>query len=76
MYQQELTGLFITFGKQDPIHNSWKYCKCELNVKAAQSCLTLCDPTNYSVHGILQARTLEWAAVPFPRGSYQPKDWT
>ena len=29
-----------------------------------------------SVHGILQARILEWVAVPFSRGSYQPRDWT
>ena len=40
----------------------------------AQSCLTLCDPTDYSppgssVHGILQARILEWVAIPSSRGS-------
>ena len=29
-----------------------------------------------SVHGILQARTLEWVTVPFSRGSSQPRDWT
>ena len=33
---------------------------------------TLCDPMNYTVHGILQARILEWVAVPFSRGSFQP----
>ena len=32
--------------------------------------------TQSSVHGILQARTLEWVAFPFPRGSSQPRDWT
>ena len=32
-----------------------------------QSCLTLCDPLDYTVHGILQARILEWVAVPFSR---------
>ena len=31
-----------------------------MKVKAAQSCLILCDPTDYTVHGILQARILEW----------------
>ena len=41
----------------------------------------LCDPVNLSlpgssVHGILQARTLEWVAIPFSRGSSQPKDQT
>ena len=35
----------------------------------AQSCLTLCDPMDYIVHGILQARILEWVAFPFSRGS-------
>ena len=34
-------------------------------VKVAQSCLTLCDPMDYTVHGILQARILEWVAFPF-----------
>ena len=42
----------------------------------AQSCLTLCDPMDCSppgssVHGILQARILEWAAISFSRGSSQ-----
>ena len=41
-------------------------------VKVAQSCPTLCDPMDYAVHGILQARILEWAAVPFSRGSSHP----
>ena len=48
----------------------------KLKVKVAQSCLTLCDPMNYTVHGILQARILEWVAVPFSRGSSQPRDQT
>ena len=42
--------------------------------KVAQSCLTLCDPMDYTVHGVLQARILEWVAVPFSRGSSQPRD--
>ena len=47
-----------------------------------QSCLTLCNPLDYnppgsSVHGILQARILEWVAVPFSRGSrIELADWT
>ena len=45
-------------------------------VKAAQSCLTLCDPTDYTVHGILQARILEWVAFPFSTGSSQHRDRT
>ena len=40
-----------------------------LEVEVAQLCTTLCDPTDSTVHGILQARILEWAALPFSRGS-------
>ena len=47
-----------------------------MKVKAAQSCPTLCDPMDYTVHGILQARILEWVSVPFSRGSSQPRDQT
>ena len=42
----------------------------------AQLCLTLCDPIDYTVHGILQARMLEWVAFPFSRGSSQSRDQT
>ena len=42
-----------------------------MKVKVAQSCPTLCDPKDYTVHGILQAGILEWAALPFSRGSSQ-----
>ena len=48
----------------------------EVKVKVTQSCLTLCDPMDYTVHGILQARILEWVAFPFSRGSSQPRDQT
>ena len=37
---------------------------------------TLCDPMDYTVHGLLQARTLEWVAFPFSRRSSQPRHWT
>ena len=48
---------------------------------AIQSCLTLCDPMDCSppgssVHGILQARILEWIAIPLSRETYQPTDQT
>ena len=39
-------------------------------------CPTLCDPMDYTVHGILQVRILEWVASPFSRGSSQSRDWT
>ena len=42
----------------------------------AQSCLTLMDPMDYTVHGILQARILEWVAFPFSRGTSQPRNQT
>ena len=35
-------------------------------LKVTQSCPTLCDPMDHTVHGILQARILEWVAVPSP----------
>ena len=41
---------------------------CE--VKVAQSCLTLCDLIDYTVHGILQARILESVAFTFSRGIF------
>jgi len=43
-------------------------------VKVAQSCLTLCNLMDHTVHGILQARILEWLSVPFSRRSFQPRD--
>ena len=53
----------------------------DVHAKSLQSCLTLCDlmdcsPPGFSVHGILQARILEWAAMPSSRGSFWPSDWT
>ena len=55
---------------------------CHLPLKGkilVVSCPTLCDPMDYSppgssVLGILQARILEWVAIPFCRGSSQPRD--
>ena len=50
-------------------------------VRLLQSCPTLCDPMDCSppgssVHEILQARILEWVAMPSSTGSSWPKDWT
>ena len=52
-----------------------------LCVCVTQLCPTLCNPVDcslpgFSVHGILQARTLEWVAVYFSRGFSKPRDWT
>ena len=43
-------------------------------VKVTQSSLTLCNPMDYIVHGILEARIPEWVAFLFSRGSSQPRD--
>ena len=48
----------------------------KVKVKCTQLCVTLCDPMDYTVHGILQARILEWVAFPFSRRSSKPKDRT
>ena len=53
----------------------------KVKVLIVHSYLTLCDPIDFSplgssVHGILQARILEWVAIPFSRGSSQPRDRT
>ena len=45
-------------------------------VKVSQSCPTLCDPMDYTVHEILQARILEWAAFPFSKESSPLRDQT
>ena len=59
----------LSFQEQEPV------------LSVAQSCWTLfdlmgCSPPGFSVHGILQARILEWVAVPSSRGSLQPRDQT
>ena len=52
-----------------------------VHAHSLQSCLTLCDPTDcsslgFSIHGISQARILEWIAIPFSRGSFWPRGQT
>ena len=52
-----------------------------VHTKSFQSCWILCDPMDYSlpgssVIGILQARILEWVAIPSSRGSSWPREWT
>ena len=61
-----------------PVHPN----HCAVLGLVTQSCPTLCYPTyvcslpGSSVQGILQARILEWVAIPFSRGSFQPRDGT
>ena len=61
------------------LENATKRCVC-VHMRA-QSCPTVCDPMDYSppgssVHGVLQARILEWVAISFSGGSSQPRDPT
>ena len=53
----------------------------KVKVLVTQSCLTLCNAMDYNppgspVHGILQARILEWVVIPFSRESARPRDRT
>ena len=65
----------------DPTHHTGHphvlLCPCCMHAKSLHSCLTLCDsidcsPPGSSVHGVLQARILEWVALPSSRDS----SWT
>ena len=67
---REFSSFFIHFIVTEP--QQWP-------VKWSESCSVLSDslwPLGYTVHGILQARTLGWVAFPFSRGSSQPRDRT
>ena len=64
-----------------PVKISWAGSDLPTGPVRAQSCLTLCDPTDYSppgspVHGIFQAKILEWFVMANARGSSGPRDWT
>ena len=59
------------------LNNKEEINRIKVKVLVTQSCPTLCDPMDYSpqgssVHGILQARKLEWVAVTFSSGSSPP----
>ena len=87
-YQQRGKGFLIWeqssngvagYQRRNLSHHSRKVRESESEV--TQSCPTLCDPMDYSlpgslVHGIFQARVLEWVAISFSRGSSQPRNWT
>ena len=57
-------------------YSLWSIVWIVYSVKVAQSYSTLCDPMDYTVHGILPARILEWVAFPFSSGSSQSRDRT
>ena len=60
--------------------NNWLFgssvCVLIRDVVSNSLCPTDCSLPGSSVHAILQARILEWVAIPFSRGSSQPGDWT
>ena len=60
--------ILVSFTKEGK-YNSFIYV-C-VKVKVTQSCPTLCNPMDYIVHGIIQARKLEWVAFPFSRDQTQ-----
>ena len=60
----------LAFGLSPPSN------ECQVKVKVAQLCPSLCDPMDYTDHGILQARILEWVDFPFSRGFSQPRHQT
>ena len=56
---------------------SRRFCiNMQIYMKDTWSCLTLCNPIDCTVNGILQARILEWVAFLFSRGSSQPRAQT
>ena len=56
--------------------SAFVYICSKVKGKVAQLSPTLCDPMNYTAHGILQARILGWVAFLFSRGSSQARDQT
>ena len=79
-----LEWVAISYSRESSQTSGWIYTRTyihtplyvSMKVKVAQSCPTLFNPMDYTVHGILQARILEWVAFSFSRGSSQPRDWT
>ena len=59
------------------VHQGCIFSSClKVNAKVTQLCPTLCDPMDHAVHGIHQARILEWVDFAFSRNSSQPRDQT
>ena len=75
------SSIFICLPWEPRQSYGWLSYVHEVRAKSLQSCSTLCDPMDCSppgssVHGILQARVLEWTAMPSSKGSSQLRDWT
>ena len=78
-----LSALPSVSQSQNSLKKSWMYSCLQLNIcyccLIIKLCLTLCDPMDcnqlgFSVHGISQAKMLEWVAISLSRGSVKPKD--
>ena len=69
-----LNTRIVTWCKASPYRSS--LIQTEVKVKLAHLCPTLYHPMDSIVHGILQARIVEWVAFPFSKGSSQPRGWT
>ena len=65
------TGIFVTLCKSVSLYESESE-----KVKVTQSCPTLWDPMDSTLYGILQARIVEWVAIPFSRASSHPREWS
>ena len=73
--QCPLTSSSFSTNHSQILHEAFYDCFIP-QVKVAQSCPTHCDTMDYTVHGILQARILEWVTIPVSRGSSQPRNRT
>ena len=74
--EHNATGLFLLYPSKVELSFSIFQTLC---AQSLQSVPTLCDPMDYSppvssIHGILQARILEWVAISFSKGSSRPRD--
>ena len=67
---------FAVFVSLISISHYWLHSTMWSEVEVSQSCPTVCNIMDYTVHGILQARKLEWVAFSFSKGSSQPRDRT
>ena len=76
-YHHSIEYLVCNNNAKRTIRSLWVHILPEWESKVAQLYLTLCDPVDYSppgssIHGILQARILEWVAISFSRGCFRP----
>ena len=81
IYSNETNYFLFVSITPSPFDNVFKWHSCVCKCSVTQSCPILCDPMDCSppgssVHGIFQARTLEWVAISYSRGYSQLRDRT